>query len=86
MEQFDNVGIATVGDEKISLSDLIFHLKTDLNQNVLESTIHECLIKMASKEMGIAIGDEDLQAASDNFRRKKALLSAQETLDWLADH
>ena len=86
MEQFDNVGIATVGDEQVSLSDLIFHLKTDLNLNVLESTIHECLIKMASEEMGIAIGDEDLQAASDNFRRKKALLSAQETLDWLADH
>ena len=86
MEQFDSVGIAKVGAESVSLSDLIFHLKTDLNQNVLDSTIHECLLRTASKEMGITVSDEDLQAAADDFRRKKTLISAQETFDWLADN
>ena len=86
MEQFDSVGIAKVGAESVSLSDLIFHLKTDLNQNVLDSTIHECLLRTASKEMGITVSDEDLQAAADDFRREKTLISAQETFDWLADN
>jgi parvulin-like peptidyl-prolyl isomerase len=86
MEQFDSVGIAKVGAESVSLSDLIFHLKTDLNQNVLDSTIHECLLRTASKEMGITVSDKDLQAAADDFRRKKTLISAQETFDWLADN
>ncbi|HIC35510.1 MAG TPA: peptidylprolyl isomerase, partial [Gammaproteobacteria bacterium] len=36
--------------------------------------------------MGITVSDEDLQAAADDFRRKKTLISAQETFDWLADN
>ncbi len=86
MDEFSRISVATVGSETVFLNDLIFHLKTDLNQNVLESTIHEQLLKEASREMGIEVTDEALQSVADEFRRKKSLHSAAETHQWLADN
>ena len=86
MEEYSKISVATVGSESVFLDDLIFHLKTDLNQNVLESTIHEQLLKEASREMGIEVTDEALQLVSDEFLRKKGLHSAMETHQWLADN
>jgi len=44
----------------------------------------EALIMSACEQLGIVISDEELQAAGDNFRQEHKLLSASETLAWLA--
>ena len=82
---YDQVSIASVGNEDVTVEDLIFHLKMDLGQSVVESAIHERLLKTPSDEMGISIDEDALQKAADDFRRMNGLISAQETFDWLAD-
>lgn len=83
---YGQVSIASIGNEEVTVNDLIFHLKSDLGQSVIYSAIHEQLIRTASDEMGIRICDEELQQAADDFRRKQGLYSAQETFEWLEDN
>lgn len=85
-QKFSQVSIASVGNEEITINDLIFHLKTDLGKNLLDSAIHERLLKRASDEMGVFVDENQLQRAADNFRRRKGLFSAKETFDWLDDN
>jgi peptidylprolyl isomerase len=85
-QNYSQVSIASVGNEDVTVEDLIFHLKVDLGQNVVDSAVHERLLKAASNEMGIHIGEEELQEAANDFRRRHRLISAQETFDWLADN
>lgn len=86
MENYDSVNIATVGEKNLTLKDLIFHLKTDLNQNVLGATVEEEVLRRTAAQLGITITDQDLQKAADEFRRKEGLLSARETHEWLREH
>ena len=62
-QKYSQVSIASVGNEDVTLEDLIFHLKMDMEQNVVDSAIQERLLKAASREMGILISGEELQAA-----------------------
>lgn len=86
MADLNGVVVATVGSSKVTLNDLVFHLKTNLEQHVLDDTIQEAIMKDAAAELGISITDGDLQAAADDFRRSNGLLSAKETHEWLEEH
>ncbi len=85
-QDYSQVSIASVGNENVTVEDLIFHLKMDLGPSVVDSVIHERLLKIASDEMGIRVEEDELQEAADDFRRRKGLISAQETFDWLSDN
>jgi len=45
----------------------------------------EALIVAAAGRAGLTVSDQELQAASEQFRRKLGLQSAEKTRDWLAD-
>jgi parvulin-like peptidyl-prolyl isomerase len=51
---------------------------------IAAATEREALIMGACEQLGIVISEEELQAAGDNFRQEYKLLSAPETLAWLA--
>ncbi len=51
---------------------------------IAAATEREALIMGACEQLGIVISDEELQAAGDNFRQEHKLLSASDTLAWLA--
>lgn len=85
-QDYSQISIASVGNEEVSIEDLIFHLKMDLGPGVVDSAIHERLLIRVADEMGICIGEDELQKAADDFRRRKGLISAQETFDWMSDN
>lgn len=86
MTSFADVILGAVGDTKITLDDLLFQLKTNLNQTVIDNTIHAILVRKTAQESGITVSDADLQQASDDFRKKAGLLTARETTEWIAQH
>lgn len=84
-QNYSQVSIASVGNEGVTVEDLIFHLKIDLGQSAVYLAVRERLLRVAAGEMGISIDVAELQKAADEFRKKNGLVSAQETLDWLED-
>ncbi|WP_432993429.1 TIGR04500 family putative peptide maturation system protein [Dactylosporangium sp. CA-233914] len=46
--------------------------------------VDSCLVREALDEAGIDVGDEELQAAADAFRRARGLLTPEATRAWMA--
>lgn len=83
MTNFSDVKIGSIAETPITLEDLIFELKTDLNQKVVGHMIDTALLRRYAGELGVSVSDEELQQAANNFRVDEGLLSAKETNEWL---
>jgi|GEM_PF-5168239 len=79
MKDFSDVTIGSVGEFPITLKDLLFEIKTDLNQNLFEKVVHNVILGQIAQELGVSVSDPELQAAADKFRAEKGLISAEET-------
>jgi len=86
MADFSNVTIGSVGGTPLTMDDLVFELKTDLDQKIVDHMVDNALLRACAKDMNIAITDEELQAAADKFRIDTGLLSASETNEWLEEN
>ncbi len=86
MSNFSDVKIGSIGDTPITLNDLVFELKTDLDQKIVDHMVDAVMLRVCAKDMGISITDEELQAAADKFRMDAGLLSASETNEWIEEN
>ena len=86
MKDFSDVTIGSVGDTPITLKDLLFEIKTNLDENVFEKVVHNVMLGNIAKEVGVAVSDQELQDAADKFRMEKGLISAEETNEWLREN
>lgn len=86
MKSFKDVVLGTVGNTPLTLDDLLFHLKTDFKQTVLDDTIYAIVLRAVAQDLGITTTVADLQTAADAFRKANGLITAQETHEWLAEH
>ena len=86
MKDFSDVTIGSVGDITITLKDLLFEIKTDLDHNVFEKVVHNVILGNIAQELGVSVSDQELQTAVDKFRMEKGLISAEETNEWLREN
>lgn len=86
MTTFNHVTLGTVGGTPITLDDLLFQLRTNLTQTIIEDTVHAIVVRKMAEELAVSVSDAELQRAADQFRRTSGLITAQETHEWLAGH
>ncbi|MFO0999437.1 MAG: peptidylprolyl isomerase [Planctomycetaceae bacterium] len=43
----------------------------------------EAMLEVSAREVGLSVSDQELQVASESFRRQLGLLSSQKTMEWL---
>jgi parvulin-like peptidyl-prolyl isomerase len=86
MKDFSDVTIGSVGETRISLDDLFFELKTDLDQHVIDNVVHTILLRKVAEDLGLSVSDAELQDAADKFRMNSGLISASETNEWMEDN
>lgn len=86
MKNFGDVTLGTVGGTRITLDDLLFQLRTNSAQTVIEDMVHAVVIRKMAEESAISVSNADLQRAADEFRRGSGLITAQETHEWMAQH
>ena len=75
-----------VNAEEISLHDVLAGAKFRGDLDFIRQTVDAALIRAAAGQQGIAVSDEELQQAADDFRAARKLYAAQATHAWLAAH
>lgn len=83
MKDFSNVVLGSVGEIPITVNDLLYKIKTNLEQSIVDDLVHVILLRKVSKDLGVSVTDQELQEAADNFRKRMGLISAKETNEWL---
>lgn len=72
---------------KISLPDIVYHLKISCQISALAETVAtQKIITETCEAVGIKVGKEELQQAADAVRLANNLLKAEDTWAWLKKH
>lgn len=74
-----------VNGEKITLPELLSAAQFHGQLAFLQSIADAALIRQAAAQQNIAVADEELQAAANEFRAQHELHKAAELMRWLAD-
>ena len=85
MSVLNEVEAVKVGDQSISLGQLLHTLKVAGKTQFLDEALAELLLARAAGQQGIRISDEKLQQAADLYRQVNGLQSSEDTLRWLKD-
>ncbi len=85
MTDYKGVVLGKVGDTELTLDDLLFHLKTNLEQHIIDDMVYAVILKKAAEDLGISVSDSELQKAADDFRMDAGLISANETMEWMEE-
>ena len=75
-----------VNGEEISLYDLLKHAKLEGTLQFIQDAVDVALIRKTAAERGIAVLDEELQRAADDFRATRELHDTAATEAWLAEN
>ncbi|WP_078118101.1 peptidylprolyl isomerase [Thiosocius teredinicola] len=76
--------IARIDDKEITSDDLIRYLKIGNKfDQIVEDIITQEITASEAGRMGFNVGDDEIQAESDNLRRVLGLHAAKETFDFL---
>lgn len=78
--------IAKVNESEISVSDLLEHLRHTFSWSLMESLLAKALIYEEIDSRDISISDEELEAAVEDFRTERSLLTAKATESWLEEN
>jgi putative peptide maturation system protein len=68
-------------DQAIQLMDFLWD-----DVHMANGLVDASLLQQAYEEHQIHVSDDDLQAAMDDFRRRRGLRTREQTLDWLHRH
>lgn len=84
--RLDDIPAIEIGDETVSLFDLLRQAKFNDALHIFESAIDAELIRQAAEERGIEVTDEELQEAADQFRLSRELHEVEALEAWLDSH
>jgi len=85
MKDYSDIKIGSVGGTPLTVNDLLFHLKTNLDQTIIDDMVHAFIVRKAAEDLSITVSDAELQESADNFRKDMGLISAAETKEWLEE-
>lgn len=85
MVDYKSVVLGKVGDTPLTVDDVLFQLKTNLEQTIIDDAVHAIIMRKAAEDLGITVSDDELQEAADAFRLEAGLISAAETTEWMED-
>lgn len=86
MLDFDDIPALTVNGEALSLADVLAYAKLNEQLQALHSAQEAELIRQAARQRGLAISDEELQEAADQFRATRELHDAERTTLWFQQY
>jgi len=84
VESIDEIIAIEIGDEAISLADVLRHAKLNERLQILDDAIAAALISIECEKRGIEATGEELQEAADKFRADRELFDGERTGQWLA--
>ena len=83
MTGLNDITAATVNGRSVSLGEVFQVLKADAKLQFLQDALRSIVISDAAQKAGLSVSDEELQTAADNFRQRRGLQSAEDTMAWL---
>jgi len=86
MTDYTTITLGKIGDTPFTLDDLIFQLKTNLEQSIVDDAVHSVILRKVADDLSLSVSDEELQKAADDFRRETGLISASETMEWIEEY
>lgn len=75
-----------IGDEAISLADVLRHAKLNERLQIFDEAADVALIRVECEKRGIEITDDELQEEADNFRSTRELYDGERTEQWFTQH
>ena len=85
MTGLNDITAATVNERNVSLGEVFQVLKADGKLQFLQDALRSIVISDAAQKAGLSVSDEELQTAADNFRQRRGLQSAEDTMAWLKE-
>jgi len=86
MEDLDEIIAIEIGDESISLTDVLRHAKLNERLQIFDDAIATVLIRLECEKREIEATGDELQEAANNFRSKRELYDLERTEQWLKQH
>ena len=86
MTNLDEIIAIEIGDETISLADMLRHAKLNERLQIFDDALAAALIRIECGKCGIEPTEEELQEAADRFRADRELYDEERTEQWLAQH
>lgn len=85
MSQLDEITALKIASEDVSLAEVVRSLLLSGKTELLAEVARDLIIQSGIAKRGLAVSDEELQAAADDFRRDQKLERAVDTHNWLKD-
>lgn len=85
MSQLDQITALRIAGEDVSLAEVVRSLQLSGKTELLAEVARDLIIQIEISKRGLAVSDEELQAAADDFRRDQKLERAVVTQNWLKD-
>lgn len=83
MADLKQITVGSVNGREISAAEALRSMKLSNRLSALKASLEDLFVEDQAKEKGVSVEDAELQAAADDFRRRRGLHSVAATEKWL---
>lgn len=83
MSQLDQITALRISGKDVSLAEVVQSWRLSGKMELFAEAARDLVIQRSIRDRALSVSDEELQAASDDFRREQSLERAVDTHSWL---